>query len=76
MRVLPFPSQPRIVCRLLNSSFFEGCRQAQEEARQAQKGARQAQGEANRAKLRVEQERQEKERLLAPLRELGIEPRL
>jgi Uma2 family endonuclease len=50
-------------------------KQAQEEAKQAQEEAKQAQEEAKQAQERAERERHEKERLLAQLRALGIEPR-
>jgi Uma2 family endonuclease len=53
----------------------EQAREAQEQTRQAQEQARQAQEQTRQAQEQVEQERQQNERLLAQLRELGIEPR-
>jgi Uma2 family endonuclease len=51
-------------------------KQAQEQAKQAQEQAKQAQEQAKQAQEQADQERQHKERLLAQLRELGVEPRL
>jgi Uma2 family endonuclease len=53
----------------------EQARQAEEQARRAEEQARRAEEQARRAQEQADQERQEKERLLAQLRELGIEPR-
>jgi hypothetical protein len=54
----------------------EQARHAQEQARHAQEQARHAREQARHAEEQAGQERQQKERLLAQLRELGIDPQL
>ncbi|MDM8520698.1 hypothetical protein QUF64_11655, partial [Anaerolineales bacterium HSG6] len=54
----------------------QGKEQAEQRAKQAEQQAKQAEQQAEQAEQQAEQERQVKEKLVAKLRELGIDPDL